>query len=254
MLRRSLGSSAYTRLEPYVYPDRAAYRGVNLAPGLTIARGTILGLITNAANDVQTISDTDTVSGGTFTISGINLNTGEAFTTDDLAYNVAVADVQTALEEHLGAGNVTVTGGPLPGTDTVITASGALVGRPLPLLTIDSSALTGGGSLSIAHTTVGRSAQTAVAYDDDGTDDGRRVAIGIAQYDMESDDLGYVYIGELVSGRFQRFEAGNVAIDIYTAGYFKTSELVGLDAAAVTDLHGRLWKGTLADGVLAIPG
>lgn len=253
MLRRSLGTQAYTRLAPYVYPERAAFRAVNLGPNLTIARGTVLGLVTATADDVQTISDTPTVTAGTFTISGTNPLTGEAFTTDDLAYNVAIADLETELEAHLGTGNVAVTGGPLPGTDVVLTAAGDMAARPLALMTIDSSALTG-GTLAIAHTTTGRTAGTAVAYDDDGTDDGRRTAIGIAQYDMESDDEGYIYLGELVSGRFQRFEAGNVAVDIYTAGYFKTDELVGLDAAAVTDLHGRLWKGTLADGVLMIPG
>lgn len=39
------------------------------------------------------------------------------------------------------------------------------------------------------------------------------------------------------------------AAPIYTAGTFRTTDLVGLDAAAVTDL-GRIVAGTLADGIL----
>lgn len=36
-------------------------------------------------------------------------------------------------------------------------------------------------------------------------------------------------------------------------GLYKTSDLVGLDAAALTDLGGRLIQGTIANGIVVIP-
>lgn len=60
-----------------------------------------------------------------------------------------------------------------------------------------------------------------VAYDDDGTDDGRRVAVGILMEDMDATDE------DKVTGMFTR-------------GNFYYDRLTGADAAAVTDLNGRL--------------
>ena len=51
MYRRPLGSQAYTRLVPYYPKPEPLFVGVNMAPSLTIARGTILGVVTNAADE-----------------------------------------------------------------------------------------------------------------------------------------------------------------------------------------------------------
>ena len=250
-VRMSLGTQSFNRLLPYVYPERAAYRAINLMPSQTVAKGTILGIVTDAANAVHTITDTPTITAGTFTLTYADPLTGATVTTDAIDFDATNAEVKAAIDAVI-SGTVTVAGSGLPGNDTTLTYSGNWAEIPVPVPTVDNDDLTG-GTLAVASTTVGRSAAAAVPYDDAGTDDGRRTAVAIAQYDMESDANGNIYIGELTSGRFLRFEAPNRAVDAYSGGYFKTSELVGLDAAAVTDLNARLWKGTLADGVLHVP-
>lgn len=77
-----------------------------------------------------------------------------------------------------------------------------------------------------------------------GNVDGSQTARGIAQYDFTTDASGNVTI------------AGDTGVTyhtapVYIAGTFRTTELVGLDAGAVTAL-GRLVGGSTADGVLRI--
>lgn len=365
MLRQALGTHRFRRLLPYVYPERATFRAVNLPPSSTFLAGQIVGTYGTSANAIHTISDTPTVSGGTFTLTYVHPLTFETVTTETIAYNANNSTVQTKIEAILGVGTVSVAGSGLPGNDTTLTYQGNLAGRPIPLPTINNASLTGGGSLAVASTTVGRTAGqvgvlaltlvtppataptvagtgsgggwaaadygvaytyvtaygestpspaahvtvtadqlirvsaltslptgvTAVNYyvdgelhattavssgtaaqtdiDDTPTGGGRAPstnmayavgasgitnAIGIMQYDCETDEYGQIYLGEHAVGQLQKYEAPNVCVDIFTAGYFKTSELTGLNAEVLRLLGGRLWKGTIADGVIAIPG
>lgn len=81
------------------------------------------------------------------------------------------------------------------------------------------------------------------AYDD-SLSTGVEVAKGIAMYDFTTDASSKVTIGGDSSVTYD-------SAPIYIKGYFRTTELVGLDAAAVADL-GRITQGTVADGVLHI--
>lgn len=78
----------------------------------------------------------------------------------------------------------------------------------------------------------------------DGNSDGSQTAKAIAMYDFTTDASGNVTIANDTSVTYH-------TAPVYKAGTFRTSELTGLDAAAVTDL-GRLLSGTVADGVLRI--
>jgi hypothetical protein len=364
MLRQALGTHRFRRLAPYVYPERAAYRAVNLPPSTTFVAGQILGTYGSSANAVHTITDTPTITDGTFTLTYVHPLTFETVETEAIAYNANNATLQAAIEAVLGTGTVAVTGSGLPGNDTTLTYQGNLAGRPIPLPTVDNDNLTG-GTLAVASTTVGRTAgqvgvlsltavtapttapsvsgtgsgggwaaadygvsytyvtaygestpspaahvtvtadqlirvaqitsiptgvthvryyidgelhaTTAVSsgtaaqtdIDDTPTGGGRAPstnmayavgasgitnAIGIMQYDCETDEYGQIYLGEHAVGQLQKYEAPNACVDIYTAGYFKTSELTGLNAEVLRLLGGRLWKGTIADGVIVIPG
>ena len=74
-----------------------------------------------------------------------------------LAFNATNAQVQTALTglSSIAAGNVTVSGGPgASGTSFSITFAGTLANTPVPLLTADSSKLTG-GTATVSNTTTG---------------------------------------------------------------------------------------------------
>lgn len=106
-------------------------------------------------NAVQTMSDSGTVSGGTYTIAFKHPTTGVEEITAAIAFDANAATVQAALVALSGidSGDVVVTG---TTPDLVFTFGGNLANTPIQLMVVDSGSLTGGGSYSIAVTTVGR--------------------------------------------------------------------------------------------------
>jgi hypothetical protein len=88
------------------------------------------------------------------------------------------------------------------------------------------------------------------AYND-ANNDGSQTAKAIAQYDMQIDANGLITLSSV--GSTAGGESGEKlrAAPAYVSGTFKTTDLTGLDAAAVTDL-GRLIQGTVADGILRV--
>lgn len=108
--------------------------------------------------DVQTISITGTPTGGTFPlVFGADVAAG-------VPYDATAAQVQTALQAlgSIGSGNITCTGGPLPGTAITCTFSGTLAKGLQSLMLTGSGGLTGGTSpaVSVAHTTPGQPTNT----------------------------------------------------------------------------------------------
>lgn len=101
-------------------------------------------------NDVQTISETGPPTAGNFKV------TLDGVTSGNITYNAAASAVQTALQamSSIGSGNVTCSGGPLPGSPVVCTFASTLAKTTMDLLAVDSSGLTS-GSASVAHTTIG---------------------------------------------------------------------------------------------------
>jgi hypothetical protein len=123
-----------------------------------VTTGTLSGLYgpyNGLANEVQTF-DLGAASSGTFTI------TFQGSTTGNIAFNATPAVVQAALEAlpNINPGDVTVTGGPLPGTAVTLTFSGQYAGVNVSAITIDG-ALTVGETITIASPTAGGSAGLA---------------------------------------------------------------------------------------------
>jgi hypothetical protein len=89
-----------------------------------------------------------------------------------------------------------------------------------------------------------------VAYDDDGTDDGRRVARGILTYDVSVDTNGKITLSTTagVSGADQGDQLSEVPM--YVSGFFAAADLTGLDANGLADLQGFALKGDLSTGVI----
>lgn len=106
---------------------------------------------TTTVNEVQTLSATGTVSGGTYTLSF------DGQTSSSLNWNDNLATIQARLDAFAaGAGQIVAAGGALPGTPVTLTYSGtAFAGSPVPLMTVNSASLTGGGSYGIVQTTPG---------------------------------------------------------------------------------------------------
>jgi hypothetical protein len=80
-----------------------------------------------------------------------------------------------------------------------------------------------------------------------GAVDGSEVAKGILQYDLTTDASGNHTLGGGSQGETQQ------TAPVLMSGYFRTSEMTGLDAAGITDL-GKLVSGSLADGILCVTG
>lgn len=239
--------SIYTgkKLLPLYKPEKADELPVNLIPGITYERGRVLGQITAAVNDVQTLTTTGVPTGGTITVRAYEPYGGGSGTFV-LAYNSTAAAAQTAIRAVMGP-HITVTGGALP-TGLVFTASGSFVSLPIDLMTIETNGLTGGtaSAAAVAHTTIGANKGMHGKYDDTAVN-GLQTAKCINAYEVTVDGGGNVYFGASSSQNV----AGETipAATSYVSGYFDTKELVGLDAAAVADM-GRLVRGVLADGVL----
>jgi hypothetical protein len=105
----------------------------------------------NATNNVQTVTITGSPTGGTFTL------TFEGQTTAGIAYNANAAAVQSALTALSTVGNnVTVGGGPGPGTPYTVTFTGLFAGINATLLTASAAGLTGGTpAIAVTNTTPG---------------------------------------------------------------------------------------------------
>lgn len=113
--------------------------------------GTILAKITSGPDagkvgpfqaagtaEVQTLTESGTITGGTYTI------TFNGQTTTDIAFDATAAEVQTALEalSNVAPGDIAVTGGPVNTTPLTLTFYGNLIGN-VNAVTVDNTGLTG---------------------------------------------------------------------------------------------------------------
>jgi hypothetical protein len=105
------------------------------------------GLGTNL-NEAQTITITGTPTGGTFTL------TFGGKTTATITYAATSAQVLAALEllTSIGQGNMSATGGALPGTAVVVTFINELGAEAQAAMTASGAALTGGSAPAVTIT------------------------------------------------------------------------------------------------------
>lgn len=225
---------------------------VNLAPNTYFARGRVIGQISNAANDVQTGTVTGGPTGGLVRVMAAHPMSG-AKGTFDLPFNASAAVAQGAIRALMGITEYVVTGGPWPATPLVFTAAGRFVQMPILLMTVSENLLTGGAAPAAAFvkTTHGRSKGTFAPYLA-GNADGSEVAKGLLQYECATDSAGNITFGP----RAVEGYSGEVRPDapMWVEGTFDTKEIVGLDAAAVAAMGGRIVRGSVADGDLYIAG
>jgi hypothetical protein len=81
-----------------------------------------------------------------------------------------------------------------------------------------------------------------------GNADGSETAKAILPWDITTDGSKNITIGG------GEFGVTYKTIPVYVSGYFKTTELTGLDAAGMADFAGHLVSGVLSNGILCIPG
>lgn len=138
----TLDTSAFTPATHY--PDGYFKSGIPLSK---LASG-LYGPYAPDTNEVQTVTITGSPTGGTFTL------TFNGQTTAAIAYNANAAAVQSALEalSNINVGDVTATGGALPGTAVTVTFGGQYLGVNVAQMTATGS-LTGGSTPAVAVTT-----------------------------------------------------------------------------------------------------
>jgi hypothetical protein len=146
-----------------IVPGSGVAYNIQLGRSLTLAAGTILGMVNSAINHRWTITVADTVSGGAWDLTVTDPIGNAAVTLAGLAYNITNAALEDRLEEVFGAGNVAVAGTALATGPITITLQGDYAGIPAALPTIDGAELTGGGSYGIAETLVGQAVDSYVA-------------------------------------------------------------------------------------------
>lgn len=118
-------------------------------------------ITTGGTNEVQTVTITGTPTGGTFTL------TFNGQTTGTIVYNAASSVVSTALLalSNINPGDVTVGGGPGPGTPYTVTFTGQYASTNVAQMTA-AHAFTGGTTPNIAVTTTtpGAPGSTTIGY------------------------------------------------------------------------------------------
>jgi hypothetical protein len=229
-------------LQPYQNPDEARTIPVVLAGGVTFPMGQVLGLVPGtgtAVNEVQTGTVTGTSSGGSVNL----IINGQQ--TVNIAFNATAAVVQAALETILGVGNITCAGGPWPGTPVTFTFVGALAGRNTPMLAVINNLTGTTPVLTMVETTPGKPAKGYWKDYNDALSDGSQVARAILKEAVVTNADGSVQSlnATLIGG-------GPLAASAFVCGTFRTVDLIGLDAAGVTDFGGRIIAGiagTLTD-------
>lgn len=234
-------TNTYTglKLEPAMHPEDAIVHAIGMAANLSIVKGQVLAALTAAVNEVQSLAITAT--GGTYTLTYTDPLTGLTKTTAALNYNDNAAAIASALNAAgvLGTSGVGVTGtGPY-----VITFSGAsYAGKSQVLLTVNTASLTG-GSATMTRTTSGAAAGAATPYVNGGSN-GAGTAKTIAMYDFTTDQTGAVSVAN-EEGTTRRLAP------VYLSGWFRTEDLVNLDATAAGNL-GRVVLGSVTNGLLRV--
>lgn len=149
----------------------------------------VINLTAGGTDEVQTLTVTGTPTGGTFTLSY------EGQTTAAIAYDATAAAVVAALEalSTIGGGNITGTGGPLPGTAVVLTFAGTLADKNVALITADDALLTGGTTpaATVATTTPGTGQYDAQSgwTDLGATKTGIQITINNAEESFDVDQI-----------------------------------------------------------------
>lgn len=116
-------------------------------------RQTVVCNSPTVVNEVQQLAtDTGTITAGTFTLSFMGQ------TTAAIAWNASAATIITALNllSNVDSGDITATGGALPGTPVVFTFAGNYQGVNVGQMIVNSASLTG-GTLAVTTTTQGHS-------------------------------------------------------------------------------------------------
>jgi hypothetical protein len=230
-------------LMPMYRPQDAMELSINLAPSIVYPKGQILLPAASAANDVQTLTIGGSPTGGTFPLTVTNPLTGVTSVLT-VNFNSTVAQTQALINKAFPSGNVTVSGGTLPGATQVFTSTGALASMPVPLMTAATTGLTGGTpTAAVVHTTTGKSPMTFSPYTGSGS------PTAILPYTCSTDAAGKISFASQAGGGVY-FGETYPSCPAFFTGVFDSSQLVGYDNNALASFGRDL--GPTASGRLIV--
>ena len=135
--------------------------------------GAVTAPVATSANEAQTLTRTGNVTGGTFPIS-LNDLEGRSGVTKQIPFNAAALQIQAAIidqSKSLGKiirpGDIAASGDWTTGI--VLTFAKRLGNMNLPLLEVDNSSITGGGTIVVTQTTAGDQNYHTAQRSADGT-------------------------------------------------------------------------------------
>jgi len=221
------GTTSLDHVVPYFAPELARKRPFKFAPSLTLPKGQAVLVSATNTNAVKTATVTGTPTLGVQPLVITNPYTLDTFTVS-IPFNSTAAVAQGLVNQMPGgAGNITVTGGPWPGTPLVFTFVGGFAAVAVPAITVGTSTFDV-GTVAVANTTAGATANLASAYSGSGT------PTGVTEYAVATDANGYVTIGDVSTGG--NFGEKVLQAPVWVKGLFLVADLTGIDAAAVTAL------------------
>jgi hypothetical protein len=226
-----------TRLEPFLDPEDAREITVNLPASVTYLKGTLLGELAGTTA-THTLHSSGALSAGSYTLSdGTN-------TTAAIAFNATAAQLTAALLAATPAPlGYIATGGTFT-TPTDFTLTSTIAGPRPTVLTVGGAGVTG-GTITDASAVTGTAGPSGTykAYTS-GASDGSQIPKVILAYAATTDASGNITYGG------QDFAETRKSAPAYISGTFRTEELVGLDANAVTVMGARLLNGTVGTGTV----
>jgi len=239
------------KLEPIIRPELEIRKsgvlpvgGVHLVGGV-ILKGTLLGWVSGAArNHVNTITIDGAAqpTGAKTTITWYGDRVYQGITANLVTTIPTAAEMQTALEAIHGVGNVTVARTGTGPWAYAVTYTGILANRLIGGLYTVSSTYTAGTTptTTIAYTTPGRAGAGAqLDVYASGNSNGSENPRAVNCYNTLTNSVGGNALVDQRGGIQQPYNSP-VAID----GYYKCSQLTGLDATAITNGLGKIVSGT----------
>lgn len=180
-----------------------------------------------AVNEVQTVAIAGTLSAGAFClvfdVAGVKKRTAA------IAYNAAIADIQTAVDGALGSEKVVVGGSTI--AEFTITFSGTgFAATAQPTVEVDiHTAITGLTAITVTRTTPGVPGafiKGALVQPTDGSEVIRTLLTeqyGVSVTDEDNDDVDVFYPSIMIAGQIDASQIINYSADVSVQAYIKSS-------------------------------
>jgi hypothetical protein len=166
-------SKAYYNLPALATNRQAAAPGQAFAadPDITASDATNAAKLLSV-NEVQTLTKSGTISGGTWTLTTLGV------TTANIAWDATAAQVKAAIDTAIPGNSITVAGGPIATTAFTVTYGGGLYGDVSPIV-VNVASLTGTTpGITVATTVPGVSGEGYVAVPATAWTSGQVIWIG----------------------------------------------------------------------------